>query len=229
MRLPGIALVLVVACQPADGGSQHTLPASAGSPAADTSGRDRATLGRADAGRIKGDSAAPVWIVEVSDFQCPYCRMFWRETYPSIEREFVSTGIVRLAYLNLPLQMHEHAMQAAEAAMCASEQQRFWPVHDALFATQERWAPMQNPQTHFDSLALAAGVNEAAYRSCLESDVMHPLIEADIRRASDAGIRSTPYFFVGEQRIEGAAPYSEFRTAILRALAGARGGAPARP
>lgn len=229
-----LVLLLASACRPTDGGTQNVPSSGAGATtrAPELSDLQKQMLERADAGRIKGDSAAPVWIVEISDFQCPFCRRFWQETYPAIEREFIQPGIVRLAYVNLPLQMHPHAPAAAEAAMCASEQKRFWPVHDALFATQERWAGMQDPTAYFDSLAVAAGVDEAGYRSCIASHAMHPLIEADVARATDAGIRATPYFFVGSERIEGAAPFEEFRKAVARALAaqaGSRRGVPSSP
>ena len=93
-----------------------------------------------------GDPNAPVKIDEYSDFQCPFCARFHAETYKALKREFVETGVVRMAYLHLPLGQHEHAGPAAEAAMCASVQGRFWPVHDAIFETQKRWTPMSAAQ-----------------------------------------------------------------------------------
>jgi protein-disulfide isomerase len=216
-----LLLAAALACRPSDGGSQNapSPPAGATTRADAQNERENDILARADSARIKGDSAAPIWMVEVSDFQCPFCRRFWQETYPDIEREFIKTGIVRLAYVNMPLQMHANAAPAAEAAMCAAEQGRFWPIHDALFATQERWAELDNPAPVFDSLARAAGVDEPRYQGCLQSNVMRRLINADLARATSAGIRGTPYFFVGSERIEGAAPIGEFRAAVARALA----------
>ena len=232
-----LALVAALACRPSDGGSQNTPPATPASPspapapagagatsqAASEADRQNAMLERADAGRIKGVSGAPVWIVEVSDFQCPFCRRFTQETYPIIDRDYVQRGLVRIAYVNLPLSIHPNAQPAAETAMCASEQGRFWPVHDALFAAQDRWASLPSPAAFFDSLARAAGVDEPRYRACMDSQVMRRLIGADVDRAASRGIRSTPYFFVGNERIEGAAPIAEFRAAIARAAAAQQG------
>lgn len=187
------------------------------------SARANALLAAADAGRIQGDSAAPIWMVEISDFQCPFCRRFHEESYDAIVRDYVRPGIVRMAYVNLPLQMHQHALPAADYAMCASAQNRFWQVHDALFQTQETWAPMQNPAPFFDSLVVANGVDATRLAECLASGTMRRLIAADVGRAANAGINSTPYFFVGSERIAGAAPLPEFRAAIERARAAAKG------
>src|SRR5687768_3753388 len=101
-------------------------------------------MARADAARIQGSSTAPVWVVEVSDFQCPFCKTWHDSTYRALRREFVIPGTVRLAYINYPLPNHANAMPAAEAAMCAGTQGKFWEMHDGLFHTQATWAHMPN-------------------------------------------------------------------------------------
>lgn len=200
------------------------MPAAAqGTP---DSARDNALLERADAGRIQGAKTAPVWLVEISDFQCPFCKRFHDETYPLIKREYIDAGYVRMAYVNLPLSMHANALPTAEAAMCAAAQDKFWQMHDALFATQERWAPMEKPAALIDSLAVAVGVDPNAWRACMRSGVMRRLVNADRTRASTAGAGSTPIFFVGNSPIQGAAPIGVFRAAIDRALGRTTGGAP---
>lgn len=191
------------------------------------SARVDALLQRADAGRIQGSRNATIWLVEVSDFQCPFCKRWHDEVYPAIQREFVAPGHVRMAYVNLPLSMHQHAQAAAEAALCASAQDRFWPMHDKLFATQERWAAMSDVASIFDSLAVASGVNAVEWRGCLRSGVMRRVIDGDQARAGATGVRSTPTFFVGDEPIQGAAPIGDFRAAIERARAKA-GGRPPR-
>lgn len=167
-----------------------------------------------------------MWLVEISDFQCPFCKRFHDETYPAIKREYIDRGIVRMAYVNLPLQMHQHALPAAEAAMCAAVQDKFWPMHDKLFDTQEQWAAMPSPAQLFDSLALSAGVNAAAWRECIRGQAMRRVINGDRARASSTGVRSTPTFFVGDEPIEGAAPIDTFRVAIERARAKTAGRSP---
>ena len=179
----------------------------------------------ADRGRIRGAESAPVWLVEVSDFQCPYCKQWHDQSFAIIDREYVQTGKVRLAYLNYPLSsMHRNARAAAEAAMCASVQNRFWALHESLFEAQSRWSEADNPIPTFDSLAVAAGVSAPAWRQCMSSHATAPLIDADRDRTGSAGVRSTPTFFVGDRLLAGAYPVDSFRVVIDAALAKARGG-----
>src|SRR5438045_279240 len=91
---------------------------------------------RADRGRILGDSSASVWVIMASDFQCPYCKQWEDANYAKVVKDYVKTGRVRLAFLNMPLSMHRNALPASEAAMCASVQHRFWQMHDTLFTSQ---------------------------------------------------------------------------------------------
>ena len=145
------AFVIVLACS----------KSSSASAAAVSTGSDSALLKRADHARIEGSASAPVWVIEVSDFQCPFCRQFHDETYGELKRAYVDSGKVRLAYVNFPLSMHRNAFAASEAAMCAAAQDKFWPMHDALFTTQKQWEALAAPQQMFDSLAAAQGVDLA--------------------------------------------------------------------
>jgi len=228
-RFLAVALLLA-ACKSSDGNARSgpgtstaaqpaatQQKASATPAAATTSPQDDALLERADHARIQGDSSAPVWIVEVSDFQCPFCKQWHDRTYPDIVREYIRPGIVRMAYVNFPLGQHPHAMPAAEAAMCAAAQNKFWPMHDAIFNTQERWGPLQDARPMFDSLARSVGVDTAAWHKCVQGGVMQRLINADRGRGLQAGVGSTPTFFVGSEPITGAAPIEDFRRAIERA------------
>ncbi|HJQ22132.1 MAG TPA: thioredoxin domain-containing protein [Gemmatimonadaceae bacterium] len=224
-----VSLVLMAAaCRSSDGkprgepagASASVAPAvktATATPASASTSQDDALLERADRARIQGDSAAPVWLVEISDFQCPFCKQWHDRTYPDIQREFIKPGIVRMAYVNFPLGQHPHAMPAAEAAMCAAAQDKFWQMHDAIFNTQERWGQLSDARPVYDSLARSVGVDTTAYRKCLEGGIMKRLINADRSRGLTAGVGSTPTFFVGDQPITGAAPIDEFRKAIERA------------
>lgn len=178
-------------------------------------------LARADLGRIAGRTSATVWLVVISDFQCPFCKKWHEETGPIIEREYVNTGKVRVAYLNLPISSHRNAQPAHEVAMCAAEQGAFWPVADALFATQDRWKSRAEPEPFFDSLAVRLVADDARYRQCMASGVTRPLIEADVARVSRLGVGSTPTFIIGQQMVIGAQPIATFRRALDAALAGA--------
>lgn len=179
---------------------------------------------RADRGRIKGSPTATVWLVEVSDFQCPYCKQWHDQTFATIEQEYVRTGKVRLAYLNYPIdRIHPHARAAAETAMCASVQGKFWELHDGLFDTQAQWAASKAPMAIFDSLARAGGVDHPTWQTCMKSHATMKLIDADVDRTTRAGVGSTPTFFVGDRAILGAMPVDSFRVALDQAIAKAKG------
>ena len=207
------AFVVVLACS----------KSSSASAAAVSTGADSALLKRADHARIEGSASAPVWVIEVSDFQCPFCRQFHDDTYGALKRAYVDSGKVRLAYVNFPLSMHRNAFVASEAAMCAATEDKFWPMHDALFATQKQWEGLAAPQQMFDSLAAAQGVDLPAFRKCLSGHLTKPLIDADIDRATKQGVESTPTFLIGGMMVTGAQPLANFRHAIDSALTIASG------
>lgn len=215
----------VAACQKSEAGSRsHDQPvatATSGGALATPAANDTLT-DRADRGRIMGSDSAKIWMIEASDFQCPYCKMWHDESFAPIVRDYVKTGKVRLAFLNFPGSMHPNAVPAAEAAMCASAQGKFWPMHDSLFATQPKWADLAQPAlgADFDSLAQRLGVTMRAWRVCVRNHAMVPLItETDRTRLAQRGVNSTPTFFIGDTMIIGAQPLADFRSALDAALA----------
>ena len=152
---------------------------------------------RADRGRILGDTTAKLWVVMASDFQCPYCKQWHDAKFTQLMNGYVNTGRIRLGFINFPLSQHQNAVPAAEAAMCAAAQNKFLPMHEALFAAQPKWERQRNPGPMLDSLATGIGLNMPAYRECVDKHLTKPLIEADHDRWASAGVGSTPTFFVG--------------------------------
>ena len=167
------------------------------------------------AARTKGRPDAPVTVYEMSDFQCPYCRTFTLITLPVLEREYVRTGKARFVYINFPLtQLHPNAVAAAEVAMCAARQHKFWAMHDLLFERQEEWAPQPEPGPYLVALGDSAGLDHAHLLECLTTAATRPEVEADARRAVRAGARSTPTFYIEGGLLEGAAPVEVFRQVL---------------
>jgi len=223
---PAAIAALSLACAPANSSKQgaetsattrkDTTVVSATAAARDSDGI------KADLARIQGNPAAPVWVIEVSDFQCPFCKQWHDETYATLRDELVRTGKVRLAYVNFPLAQHQYAWPAAESAMCAGAQGKFWEMHDALFNTQSKWEALPSPATFFDSLAHAQGVDSGRWRQCVKSGKMKSWIQADHDRAQTAGAQSTPSFIIGDRLLVGAQPIAEIRKAIDSALVKAK-------
>lgn len=215
--LAASALVLA-ACARAEA---RPLPAAQQGRAPAPSAPD-ARVTRADLARIAGAPDAKLWILVVSDFQCPYCKDFHDKTFPAVQKEFVASGVARMAYINYPLNIHPNAVPAAEAAMCAGAQDRFWPFHDRLFGTQATWAAQPNPRPFYDGLAAELKLDVGAWKACMDAHVMRGMIDADYQRGSQAGVRSTPTFIIGRTVIPGNAPIESIRQAVKENLGGAR-------
>ncbi len=177
---------------------------------------------RMDLARILGDSSARVWFIIASDFQCPYCKQFHDQSFAALRDEYVSTGKVRMAYINYPLPIHANAWPTAEAAMCAGAQGKFWQMHDGLFAAQARWEDKHPPTAVLDSVAHAIGVDTTAMNACMTSPAVHALIEADRDRAEQSGVNATPTIIIGRSVMPGVAPIQNYRRALDSALAGSR-------
>jgi protein-disulfide isomerase len=178
------------------------------------------------AGRVRGSPRAPVTVYEMSDFQCPYCREFATNTFPSLDSAYVATGRVRWAFINFPLtSVHQNAVAAAEVAYCAARQNGFWPVHDLLYRHQDVWAPLKQPAAFFLTLADSARLSRPALLACLQSPATEEAIRADAQGAERSGATSTPTFYIEGGLLVGAQPLPVFRQvldSILREKAGAR-------
>ncbi|HZD04764.1 MAG TPA: thioredoxin domain-containing protein [Longimicrobiales bacterium] len=167
-------------------------------------------------GYTAGDSAAPVRVVEFSDFGCGYCRQFHTETFPTLEEEYIATGKVQWKYVPMVLGMFgPNAEVAARAGECALEQGRFPAMRDRLFQEQPRWKRASDPMPVLADLAEDAGLEVERWRTCVEEDRRHDRIAAGTASAFRAGVRGTPTFFVvGFAPIPGALPLDVFRQVL---------------
>lgn len=167
-------------------------------------------------GTTLGSNDASVVLLEFSDFQCPFCGRYARDTFPRIARDFVATGKVRYVFRNFPLAAaHPLAAKAAEAAECAGDQGKYWPMHKRLFAEQAALTPSALAED-----AQALGLDPARFDACLQGQKTARL-EADKGAGTRLGVRATPTFFVGRveadgkvrivRKITGARSYAEFR------------------
>ena len=229
-----VLLIATAACKGAEDARAKTPPAASAAPAAASTPGNGATpvataagsttdplVAHADSARIRGNPAAKVWMILASDFQCPYCKMWHDSSDLTVRREYIDNGKVRLAFVNFPINSHANAIPAAEHAMCAAAQDKFWQMHDALFASQEKWGPLPDPRPTLEQIAASVGADMTALRSCVSSHKMRPLIEADREKSSRAGVRATPSFFIDNQLLEGVQPIENLRKALDAALANA--------
>jgi protein-disulfide isomerase len=182
----------------------------------------------------KGEPKATVALIEFSDYQCPFCGRYTKDTWPQIESEYVSTGKIKYVFRDMPLEFHKNAFKAAEASHCAGEQGKYWEMHALLFENQAALAPEQ-----LGGYAKSLGLKEAAFQQCLDSGKFAAEIRKDMADASTAGITGTPSFLVGivqpdgrvkiARKLVGAKPYAEFKAAFDSLLAAPPAAAPRSP
>jgi protein-disulfide isomerase len=181
------------------------------------------------AARSKGRIGAPITVYEMGDFQCPACREFALTTLPVIDRDYIQSGKVRWVFVNFPLsRIHKNAIAAAQVAMCAARQNRFWPVHDALYQKQQQWAALDLAWPALIALADSVGVGHDSLLSCLNARATVDAIARDAQGSVRAGANATPTFYIEGGLAEGAIPPADF-SRILDSVYRAKTGVPARP
>jgi protein-disulfide isomerase len=172
-----------------------------------------------DSARLKGSPAAPVIIVEFSDFSCPFCRQA-ESTLGTLLAKY--RGKVSLAYRDFPLrQVHLQAELAAEASRCAMEQGKYWDYHDLLFTSGDKLRRDELLQ-HARELTL----DDKRFASCLDTGLYKSQVEKDVEDGMRAGVTATPAFFINGIFLKGAQPSSSFEEIIDRELANQAGSKP---
>lgn len=164
-------------------------------------GQDDATFGKADAN---------VKIFLFSDFQCPYCRMFWN-TFREVMKQYGDRAL--FDYKHFPLSFHAQANNAALASECALEQNKFWEYGDKLYASQSDWSNAQGTQK-FKDYARQAGLNAVQFNQCMENRKYQNRIDADKEESNNFGISGTPSTFVGSQFKNGIISADDLKAAI---------------
>lgn len=160
-----------------------------------------------------GPSNAPITIVEFSDYQCPYCRRWHEQVYEPLLNAY--PGKIRMVYRHLPLtSIHPDAFPAAEAAMCAGEQNAYWPFHEKLFSSDALGSSV------YTKYAEELGLDMDTFETCIKEGRFKDAIQADLDFAVNLGVRSTPTFFINGLAIVGAQPLDIFKQVIDKELAG---------
>lgn len=165
--------------------------------------------------RTRGRADAPVTVYEMSDFQCPFCRQFTLDALPEIERDFIQTGKVRWIFVAYPLvRLHKNAEAAAEFALCAARQNRFWEIHDLLFRHQPDWAELDAPNPVFFGLADSSHLDRATLTTCVDTHVTRAEVSDELQMSQRAGATATPSFWIEGGILEGAVPYPIFKQVL---------------
>lgn len=163
----------------------------------------------------QGSADAPVTVVEISDYACSHCRDFnLGGTAETITEEYVQTN--QVLWIVLPYASSSTTRPAAEAGLCAAEQDRFFEYHEAVF---ERFgAPDAYSREGIISAGRAAGVDLDQFEACVDEARYAGAVQSNLTSAVSAGLRVTPTFFINGQKVEGNLPLASFRQQLDGAL-----------
>jgi len=161
----------------------------------------------------RGPANAPVTILEISDFECPFCARAWT-TVDRIMQEY--PGKIRLTFRNFPLQFHQHARMAAEASLSAGDQGKFWQMYDKIFSTRVM------DRDGLINTAKELKLDVKKFTKCLDENCHREQIDRDLQEGAKLGVNGTPCFFINGRRLVGAQPYEAFKQMIDEELAKAK-------
>ncbi|HVU52107.1 MAG TPA: thioredoxin domain-containing protein [Polyangia bacterium] len=151
----------------------------------------------------KGAKNAALDVVIFSDFQCPFCGRV-EPTLKQMEKEY--GGKVRFTWKNYPLPFHPNAQPAAEAAMAAGAQGKFWEMHDKLFANQQSL-----DRATYEKYAQELGLDMAKFKADLDANKYKDAIDAEQKEGTAVGVTGTPAVFINGRKISGAYPFETFK------------------
>jgi len=177
---------------------------------------------------ILGDAQAAVTIFIFSDYQCPFCGKFFKESELLIRKNYVETGKLKMVYKDLAF-LGPESIVAAQAAECAKDQGKYWAYHDAIFEIEIKEFETLGNNEHtgnlnketFKKIASDLKMNTDEFLACFDSQKYAAEVEKDTKEANSIMERpSTPTIFINEKMIEpqGALPYNVFSQAIDEAL-----------
>ena len=177
----------------------------------------KVSLSEAMAEKSIGNPNAPITLIEYSSLTCSHCAAFHTDVLPSIKRDFIDTGKLRMVFWDFPL--GNLALAATMIARC-SGQDNYVPMTNALFKSQKTWAYSDAPFDAIAGIARLSGMSLDDINSCLDDRELLEAIEAKAREAErNLGVKSTPTFFIEEQMIPGNLPYEDFKNLLDEALA----------
>ena len=160
-------------------------------------------------------------MVSYSEFQCPFCGRFARETEPTLIKKYVKKGTLRIEWRDFPY-LGEESTAAAMAGRAAAQQDRFWAFHDAMYADQQPPNSGRLSEDFLVGVARKVGLDAAEFRRTMSTRKVAEDVQRDFVEGQSAGVTGTPAFIVNGQAIVGAQPTDVFEQAIEQAAATAR-------
>jgi protein-disulfide isomerase len=157
-----------------------------------------------------GQADSNVTVIVFSDFQCPYCKVLYQTVRDTMKQY---GDKVLFDYKELPLDIHPQANNAALAASCAQEQNKFWEYGDKLYQNQTAWSATKDTSS-FKQYAAQLGLNTTQFNQCLDSKKYQDKIDADKKEATDFQISGTPAVFINDTFETGAISADQLKNDI---------------
>jgi len=185
-----------------------------------------------------GDPNAPIKIEVFADFQCPFCEQFYKNTEPLLKQYYIDTGKVQYTYRSMGNFVSDNiarangtpatteSQDAAAAAYCAGDQNKFWDMHAYLFANALGEDAGSFTDRRLTAIAKKAGLNIDQFNSCYSTGKFKDRVQQDAQDGQAANVTGTPSFIItymvnGEtqtDRIDGAEQFSTFQQKLEAAL-----------
>ena len=174
-----------------------------------------------------GNPDAPIRIDEYSDFQCPYCDQFYKNTEGKLMDTLVADGTVYFVYNTFGEFIGSESGASAEAAYCAGDQEKFWEMHDIIFSNQAGENQGAFSKARLLSFAETLKLDMNKFESCFNANKYKDTITQDGKDGIAGGVKATPSFVLsytvnGEKKtklIEGAQTIDTFKQEVNAALA----------
>ncbi|MBQ8037411.1 MAG: thioredoxin domain-containing protein, partial [Proteobacteria bacterium] len=167
----------------------------------------------------KGVADAPVTIIEYSDFQCPFCKRA-SQTVDELLKLPEYQGKIKVVFKQLPLEFHENAHRAAEAAMFAHDKgmfahdrDKFWQMHDIMFEHSDALS-----EDDLLNYAEKIGLSRSELKAALDSGKFKEIVDEQAREANRLGLKGTPSFLINGEQLLGAQPLEKFKAKVDEAL-----------
>jgi protein-disulfide isomerase len=150
--------------------------------------------------RVLGEADAPITIVEYASMTCPHCAHFENEVLPELKKKWIDTGKAKLVMRPFPLD--QVALRAEMLARCLPPE-RYYPMIETLFKTQEKWA-VQDWRPALERIARLAGVNSKEFDTCLKNKTLEDeVVQSRLTASTQLDIKGTPTLFVDGKKFEG--------------------------
>ncbi len=170
-----------------------------------------------------GKDDAPVVLIEYSEFQCPFCGKFARDTEPTLLKEYVDKGLLRIEWRDFPY-LGPESKTAAYAGRAAAAQGKFWEFHDAMYAEQQPPNSGKLTVDHLAGIAAKIGLDVARFRKDLADPKIQAPVWQDFSEGQSIGVTGTPAFLINGNPVIGAQPTATFTRVIDAEIAKAAKG-----